>query len=88
MKSTLRVWLSELSEKIGAIVDLSSVPSAGWNAIAKFGLDRKMMWAQWEQGRCRGVEASRSSMLGNSRIEFEQEVVCATHSVLPFQVCS
>jgi hypothetical protein len=29
------VWLSELSEKAGAIVDLGSVPSGDWDAIVE-----------------------------------------------------
>ena len=33
------VWLSELSLKTGASVDLSTVPPAEWDAIAKFGFD-------------------------------------------------
>jgi hypothetical protein len=33
------VWLSELSLKTGTHVDLSSVPSVEWDAIAKFGFD-------------------------------------------------
>jgi hypothetical protein len=33
------VWLSDLSEKSGTSTDLSSVRSADWDAIAKFGFD-------------------------------------------------
>jgi hypothetical protein len=36
------VWLSDLSKKAGATVDLSAVPSAAWDTIAKFGFD-----AEW-----------------------------------------
>ena len=31
------VWLSGISVTIGRAVDLSSVPAAEWDAIAKFG---------------------------------------------------
>jgi hypothetical protein len=33
------VWLSDLSQKTGTFVDLSSVPSADWDNLAKFGFD-------------------------------------------------
>jgi len=33
------VWLSDLSAKHGISVDLSSVPSADWDAIAAYGFD-------------------------------------------------
>jgi hypothetical protein len=33
------VWLSELSLKTKTSVDLSSVPPAEWDALAKFGFD-------------------------------------------------
>jgi len=43
------VWLSELSLKIGTYVDLSSVPSAEWDAIAKFGFDAVWFMGVWER---------------------------------------
>jgi len=43
------VWLSELSQKTGASVDLSSVPSAEWDAIAKFGFDAVWLMGVWER---------------------------------------
>jgi hypothetical protein len=43
------VWLSELSLKTGAHVDLSSVPSAEWDAIAKFGFDAVWFMGVWER---------------------------------------
>jgi hypothetical protein len=33
------VWLSDLEQKYGKRVDLSSVSSVEWEAIAKFGFD-------------------------------------------------
>ena len=43
------VWLSELSLKIGKHIDLSSVPSAEWDAIAKFGFDAVWLMGVWER---------------------------------------
>src|SRR5437773_1837161 len=41
------VWLSELKQKYGKNLDLSSLPSTEWDAIAAFGLD-----AVWLMGVC------------------------------------
>jgi len=43
------VWLSDLSEKAGATVDLSSVPSADWDAIANFGFDAVWLMGVWDR---------------------------------------
>lgn len=43
------VWLSELGLKTGTHVDLSSVPSAEWDAIAKFGFDGVWFMGVWER---------------------------------------
>ena len=43
------VWLSELSLKTATSVDLSSVPSAEWDAIAKFGFDAVWFMGVWER---------------------------------------
>jgi len=43
------VWLSELSLKTATSVDLSSVPSAEWDAIAKFGFDAVWFTGVWER---------------------------------------
>src|SRR6516225_6224920 len=43
------VWLSELSSKAGRLVDLSSVPSAEWDAIAAFGFDAVWFMGVWER---------------------------------------
>jgi hypothetical protein len=43
------VWLSELSLKTGSSVNLSSVPSAEWDAIAKFGFDAVWFMGVWER---------------------------------------
>lgn len=43
------VWLSELSLRTGNSVDLSSVPSTEWDAIAKFGFDAVWFMGVWER---------------------------------------
>jgi len=43
------VWLSELSLKTGTSVDLGSVPSAEWDAIAAFGFDAVWFMGVWER---------------------------------------
>jgi glycosidase len=43
------VWLSDLSQKYGTIVDLSWVPSTDWDAIAKFGFDAVWLMGVWER---------------------------------------
>jgi hypothetical protein len=43
------VWLSAIGSKIGRAVDLSSVPAAEWNAIAKFGFEAVWLMGVWER---------------------------------------
>jgi len=43
------VWLAELGLKTGTRVDLGSVPSAEWDAIAKFGFDAVWFMGVWER---------------------------------------
>jgi Alpha amylase, catalytic domain len=43
------VWLSELSLRTGTSVDLGSVPSDEWDAIAKFGFDAVWLMGVWER---------------------------------------
>jgi hypothetical protein len=43
------VWLSELGVKTGTSVDLSSVPSSDWDAIARFGFDAVWFMGVWER---------------------------------------
>lgn len=43
------IWLSELSQKYGRQVDLASVPSAEWDAIADFGFDAVWFMGVWER---------------------------------------
>lgn len=42
-------WLSEMSQKYGVTVDLLSVPSAEWDAIAAFGIDAVWLMGVWER---------------------------------------
>lgn len=43
------VWLSDLSQKYGKNIDLSSVPSAEWDAIAAYGFDAVWLMGVWER---------------------------------------
>jgi alpha amylase-like protein len=43
------VWLSDLSQKYGVTVDLFSVPSAEWDAIAALGFDAVWLMGVWER---------------------------------------
>jgi hypothetical protein len=43
------VWLSALEQKYGKNVDLSSVPSAEWDAMAKRGFDVVWLMGVWER---------------------------------------
>jgi hypothetical protein len=43
------VWLTELSRKYGKNVDLSSVPSAEWDAIAAYGFNGVWLMGVWER---------------------------------------
>ena len=42
-------WLSELSQKCGKNINLSSVPSAEWDAIAAYGFDAVWLMGVWER---------------------------------------
>ncbi len=59
------VWLSELSLKTGTLVNLSSVPSAEWDAIAKFGFDAVWFMGVWERSPAGIAIANRNSDLLN-----------------------
>jgi hypothetical protein len=43
------IWLSEVGYKYGRDVDLSSVPSAEWDAIAAYGFDAVWFMGVWER---------------------------------------
>jgi len=43
------VWLSDLSDKSRGSINLDCVPSAEWDAIAKFGFDAVWLMGVWER---------------------------------------
>ena len=43
------VWLAELSQQAGKPLDLGSVPSAEWDAIAALGFDAVWFMGVWER---------------------------------------
>ena len=43
------VWLSELKQKHGTNIDLGSVPSSEWDAIAAYGFDAIWLMGVWER---------------------------------------
>src|SRR5262252_4593471 len=57
------VWLSELSTKAGRLVDLSSVPSAEWDAIAAYGFDAVWFMGVWERSPAGIAIANRNEGL-------------------------
>ncbi len=58
-----RVWLSELSERVGDSVNLSSVPPAEWDAIAKFRFDGVWLMGIWERSPAGIAIANRNNSL-------------------------
>src|SRR3974390_2022749 len=57
------VWLSELGKNAGASVDLGSVPSAEWDAIAAFGFDAVWLMGMWERSPAGIAVANRNNNL-------------------------
>jgi len=43
------VWLNELTRKHGKPIDLSSVPSAEWDAVAAYGFEAVWLMGVWER---------------------------------------
>ena len=43
------IWLADLSQKYETSLDLSSVPSAEWDAIAAYGFDSVWFMGVWER---------------------------------------
>lgn len=43
------VWLTELGQKYGQPIDLSSVPDAEWDALASYGFDAVWFMGVWER---------------------------------------
>lgn len=63
------VWLNDLSTKYGTRVDLSSVPSAEWDNVAKFGFDAVWLMGVWERSPVGTAIANSNPGL---RQDFEQ----------------
>jgi hypothetical protein len=59
------VWLAELSQKYGDIIDMGSVPSAEWDAIAKYGFDAVWFMGVWERSPAGIAIANRDEGLLN-----------------------
>jgi glycosidase len=59
------VWLSDLSLKAGHAVDLSSVPTAEWDAIARFGFDAVWFMGVWERSPAGIAIANKNETLLN-----------------------
>jgi hypothetical protein len=59
------VWLSEFSGKYRTSVDLGSVPSAEWDAIAAYGFDAVWLMGVWERSPAGIAIANRNENLLN-----------------------
>jgi len=57
------VWLSELSHKYGKPINLSSVPSAEWDAIAAMGFNSVWLMGVWERSPAGIAIANRNKNL-------------------------
>jgi hypothetical protein len=57
------VWLSDLTQEYGKDVDLSSVPSAEWDAVAKHGFDAVWLMGVWERSPAGTAIANRNTTL-------------------------
>lgn len=61
-------WLSEIGAKIGRAVDLSSVPAAEWDAIAKFGFEAVWLMGVWERSSaCIAISNQNQILLDDFR---------------------
>ncbi len=57
------VWLSDLSRKYGKVVDLASVPSPEWDAIAAYGFGAVWLMGVWERSPASIAIANRNEGL-------------------------
>lgn len=57
------VWLSELSQRYGTNVSLSSVPAVEWDAIAVYGFDAVWLMGVWERSPAGIAIANKNSGL-------------------------
>jgi Alpha amylase, catalytic domain len=62
------VWLSAIGANIGRAVDLSSVPAAEWDAIAKLGFEAVWLMGVWERSpACIAVSNQNQVLLDDFR---------------------
>jgi hypothetical protein len=62
------VWLSAIGAKTGCAIDLHSVPTAEWDAIAKFGFEAVWLMGVWERSpACIAVSNQNQSLLDDFR---------------------
>jgi hypothetical protein len=59
------VWLTDISQKCGRNIDLSSVPSAEWDAIAAYGFDSVWLMGVWERSPAGIAIANQNTSLLN-----------------------
>src|SRR5215469_3927937 len=59
------VWVSELSQKLGKNIDLSSVPATEWDAIAAYGFDAVWLMGVWERSSAGIAIANKNENLLN-----------------------
>jgi hypothetical protein len=81
------VWLADRSMKHGRQVDLSSVPSAEWDAIAAYGFDEVWLMGVWErspagiaianQNNGSRIFIARSGIFG-PKTTLDRLIVCGT----------
>lgn len=57
------IWLSDLSQKHGKSINLSSVPAAEWDAIAAYGFDAVWLMGVWERSPAGIAIANRNKGL-------------------------
>jgi len=57
------IWLSDLSQKYGRKVDLSSLPAAEWDAISAYGFDGVWLMGVWERSPAGVAIANRNQGL-------------------------
>jgi hypothetical protein len=57
------VWLEELSQKYGKPIDLNSVPSDEWNALATYGFDAIWLMGVWKRSPAGMAIANQNASL-------------------------
>src|SRR3954462_14284149 len=57
------VWLADLSRKYGTFIELGSVPSREWDAIAALGFDAVWLMGVWERSPAGIAIANRNQGL-------------------------